>query len=561
MSTTTRELIDKLIRELEQKRKSREVLLDQLGVLDAEIDLIDKLIKPLDEKVFNIFEEEINPKVLPIKEAYDARIEANCKSKYKWENLGSTISFLEFGEFSTFKVVENEEVKSFTPYFGLKFFQKPMDREYGTKIKAEFIGSVEDGNTVIAVTDRQGIPKNIEIGNTITDSLDLPEIFSLGNLPKIVGFGTTSSVGILTTLIGGIEEDSNIFHHFGLGNIGLVSPGMVLSLPNILPDRTEVVSIGSGTWPIEYFDEDGELVSTTVPTTTLVLDKNSLDGTEESEFTVGILTNYPAIFLSTTTSSTKQGVNFKVLRIKDDIDEEFDFTSNPNAPLKIGIINENRYGIGNSAIIDNSGLPNITETWNPSSEYINPTLSEEECSLQIVERKGVIIKDITEKSRWDPELSDGEGACVINPEPEIGAGAEEYFIGNEQWPTFYGTEIGSEIGTLQYASPGTTVRVSGSFPDGELPSSLSYTSIPPGGFPDNCNSLDNAIETAEEDYEEAVSKYRPEAERYVKTSTILRKERENKQRYAWSILQSSAKLLEEIREGEVLLEELDKLDI
>jgi hypothetical protein len=406
MSTTTRELIDKFIRELEQKKKSREVLLDQLGILDAEIDLIDKLIKPLDEKVFNIFEQEIKPKVIPVKEAYDARIDANCRSKYKWEKTQGNI----FNEYTYFKVVENVEVKSFTPYYGLKFFQKPMDREYGTKIKAEFIGSVEDGNNVIAVTDRRGIPNNIDIGNTITDSLDLPEIFSLGNLPKIVGFGTTSSVGILTTLIGGIEENSNVFHHFGLGNIELVSPGMILSLPDILPDKTEVVSIGSGTWPIEYYDEDGELITTNLPSTTLILNKNSINSTEESEFSVGILTNYPAIFLSTTTSSTKQGVNFKVLRIKDDVDEEFDYTSNPNSPLKIGIITEGRFGIGNSSFIDNSGLPNKTETWDPSSTYINPTLSEEECSLQVVERKGIILKDITENSRWDSELADGEGA-------------------------------------------------------------------------------------------------------------------------------------------------------
>jgi hypothetical protein len=556
MSTITQELVDKLIRELEQKRKSRDVLLDQLGVLDAEIDLIDKLIKPLDEKIFNIFEDNINPKVLPVKEAYDARIAANCRSKIEWskEQLvdGTTI----------FKVVENLSVSSFTPYFGLKFFQKPMDREYGTKIKAEFIGSVEDGNTVIAVTDRMGVPKNIDIGNTITDSLDLPEIFSLGNLPKVIGFGTTSSIGIITTLIGGIEENSNIFHHFGLGDVGLVDIDMVLSLPDILPDKTKIVGIGTGTWPIEYFDETGTLSTRLINTNTLILDKNSLSAKDEDQFFVGILTNYPAIFLSTSSASTKQGVNFKVLRIRDGIDEEFDYTSSPNAPLKIGIINENRFGIGNSAIIDNSGFADKTETWNPSSTYINPILSEEECSLQVVERRGVVVKDITENSRWDPELADGEGACIINPEPEIGAGAEEYFVGDTRWPVFYtSSPSGGPQLSSNYASLGQTVLPLGEYSNDNLPANIGYVSVPPGGFSSNCDSLDEAIDVAVQDYENAVETYRPEAEKYSRTSTILRKERDKRQLYAWSILQSASKLLEEIKEGELLLEELDKLEL
>jgi len=554
-SNITRELISKVNNDLETKKDNRKNLLNQLGLLDAEIDLIDKLIRPIDKKIFEIFEEKINPKVLPVKQAYDARIDAKCRGKYKWEKVESEI----FSLYTTYKVVEDLSLKDFVPYYGIKYRQKPMDREYGSRIIAEFVGSVEDQNEVIAVTDRNKIPKNIQIGDIITDSLDSPEIFSVGDLPSVVGFGTTSSVGILTSIIGGIEEDSNIFYHFGLGDISSATIGSILSLTGILPDRTEVVGIGTGMWPIEYYDEFGELFTENIETSTLILNNAAISGTEESEFFVGILTEYLGIFLNKSASSTKQGINFKVLRIDENVTENFDYTSSPNNPLKIGIVSSTTFGVGNEVSIDSSGQPNITETWDPGSTYVDFVLNEVECGMQTVEKNGIIVKDITQKSRWDPNEADGVGACVINPEPRVGAGAEEYSIGDNKWPT-YVTSAG-DIVSSSYASPGQTIIASSSGVPGELPTNLGYASTPPGGFPGNCDSLDDDIEQAEKEYNDAVEKHLPKAQELLVTSALLRKEREKRQLYSWSILQATSKLSEEIEETKALLKELDKLDI
>jgi hypothetical protein len=545
-----KELADKIKRELEEKKSSRRVVLDQIAIVDGEISLIDKLIKKLDRKALE-FIDKINPTVKPVKDAYVARVSAGCKSDLDWEE-GATNSLLRFGvsvTTTTWKVVKNKSEERFVPYYGLKFYQKPVDRDYGSKVIGQFIGSVEDLKPVIAVTDPDGIPKKIEIGDIITDSLNAPEIFSLGNLPKVIGIGTTDSVGIVTSLIGGIESGSNIFYHFGAGSLVGVDIGMTLfdpvegsgvvgeeSITKIFPDKTLITGFSVEEYLIGYIDDDGILQETSIDVPAIILSKNALETLEEGEVNVGVTTNYPALFLSSNASSTRFNVNFTALRVDEDIDLDFDYTDNPNAPLKIGIVKNNSIGAGGSVFLDNSGFSTKNRSWDPNLTYDDTFLGEKSC------------KERTD-SKWDGEK------CIINPEPEVGAGSEIYYRGNEKWPTYSTRSSVEGPITIKYAKLGDTFRTTSTLSD-----SIGFANSPQGGFPSNCGSFNNAINQAEKVNEDAIKENAPEARKNVRMVQSLRKERENRQLYAWSLLQASSKLLEEISDGEQLVRQIDRFD-
>lgn len=545
-----RELIEKIKRDVEEKKTSRRTLLDQIAIVDGEISLIDELIKNLDRKALG-FINKINPTVKPVKDAYVDRVAAGCKSDLVWEE-GESISFFRLGGFvttKTYKVVKNPAERRVIPYYGIKFYQKPLDRDYGSTVVGTFIGSVEDMKPVIAVTDIDGLPPSIQVGDIITDSLNIPKIFSLGNLPKVTGIGETDSIGVVTSLIGGIEQGSNTFFHFGAGSLTNVEVGMVLSdtlvgsgvigeegQEKIFPDNTLITGFSTGQYPIEYFDEDGILQESTIDVSTINLSNTALNTLVEGEVSVGIITTYPALFLTTNASSTEYNIEFIALRVDENIDFGFDYESNPNAPLKIGTISGGNIGVGGSAFLDKSGLNNNSQTWDPNTSYLDTFISEDECRAR-------------SDGRWV-----GNG-CQINPEPRIGAGGEVYYRGNERWPT-YRTRSSQESPLItRYASLGTTVRISSA--DN---SSIGYANQPQGGFPSNCGNFDSTIQQREQVNSNAISQNEPPAESNIQMSAALRREREGRQLYAWSLLQASSKLLEEIRDGEELIRQIDQFE-
>ena len=81
-------------------------------------------------------------------------------------------------------------------------------------------------------------------------------------------------------------------------------------------------------------------------------------------------------------------VCFSVIRTEEDIDSNFDFTKSPLEPVTVGIV-ENNAGLGHKVEIVNNGDPKGPEQW-------------------MEQRK--------------------------DPEPNIGAGHVEYYIGNTSWP-------------------------------------------------------------------------------------------------------------------------------
>jgi hypothetical protein len=550
----SKDILDDLKNQLRSKREQREVILDQLQLIDVLIDKYDVIISNVDKDALK-FTDPINKSANEVKAAYDARISAGCRSNLKWVEISRSRVFVPSGgggggftDTVLYEVQENLETAAFKPYDGIKYYQKPSNRDYGSLLVGKFNGNVIQNSNVVAVaiTDQSTVNPllGIVIGDTITDNLDNPTIFNIGELPEVTGFGTTDSIGIVTTLTGGIFTGGVTFFNFGAGSLEDVETGMLLldtgafsgsgNYEPTLQDGTTIVGFGTGEFPVEFINDIGELEISLVPCNTVTIDKPALRDLEEGEFVVGIVTNFPAIFLSTVSNLNETNAEFLAIRTanRDNIDADFDITLNPNSPLKIGSIGPGNLGVGSSAYYDFSGRPSATQEWRPEDD------------------RDEIRTGKNNKKLLVPEVR----------EPEIGAGQAPYNTGTLQWPTtsiFGGFGYGGfgGIGTgINYAPLGKKLRTSiGAF-------SISYASSPPGGFPGNCGALDAAISQAESNYSEIVPKNRPEAQKLVAQTAILRTERDKKEKMAWSLLQASSSLRKDIADLRVAISELEGVD-
>lgn len=544
--STSEDILKELKEELESKKKQRLGVLDQLALVDTEIDKYTSIITNMDGASLPYFN-TINTSITAVKTAYDNRINANCRSKLKWDKVDERTQIVYSGagdgaSFSnvtiyTYECKLNENQYDFVGYHGMKVYQRPINRDYGATIIGEFDGTISAGSSILGVTNG-AIPSAIQVNDTITDSLTSPSVFTTGDLPEVVGFGSTSLVGFVTTLVGGISTGSNIFSHFGAGSLTGVTTGMLfsytggLTTDTVLTYPTTIVGFGTTTQEFQYYDSTGILTTGYLQTNSLILSSSAVNGVEEGEFTVGIITNYPAIFLSTSALANAENETFTALRINSDIDAGFDYKANPNEPLTISNMGSASAGYGGSAYYTESGDPSTTRTYNPSSTYLDP------------------VKD-----------------KIVNPEPAVGAGRADYYIGNTQWPTkITAVQTVGPFGITtsyvsSYAKQGD--RVVTSIPLGSPGSAVGYAATGPGGVDPNgstCQALSQAITTATGTKDTTISQNKPSAEGLVNNSAALREKRDEKQLYAWSLLQAAASLREQIAKLEEQISSIENFD-
>jgi hypothetical protein len=557
------EIVEEYKIEIARKKQQLNNLLDQLSLIDLKLDKYDGIIGPIDQSTLPL-SDEVNGTVESVKAAYEARIAAGCRTDLKWVLVETTTQLIDEGgaptarEVQTWEVQKNSDTYDFKPKVGLKYYKKPLDRDYGSTLVAEFYANISAGSTIIAITNDEGnptiTPSEIRIGDTISDDIDNPIIFSLGNLPEVVGFGTTTSVGLVTTLVGGISTGSNVFNQFGSGSLVGVETGMALvhlgvgtDLP-VLPPFTTITGFGTASQTIEYYDGNGVLQTSLLTTNTLILSANATDYIEEGEFVVGILTDYSAVFLSTEASRAGLTTDLVALRVDSSIYKGFDYTKSPNSPIKIGIINASNVGTGGSVYFDESGIVNEFDKYKPGKTYVDGT--KENRNDCLYKSDGTLRPDTV----WNPKTRE----CIRNVEPEVGAGREDYYIGTTQWPTITSSNGGDPpVFTTSYASEGTRVTIAST-----ATGVINYASGPPpsGVFPGNCSTFDAAIDTALDTYTDTRERVVPDIQSKASMGQTLRKQREKLQRYAWSILQSASKLDEEITELESVISDITNFD-
>ena len=589
--------IEIIVKDLEKKIKEqnnqREQLLDQLQLEDIKIDQYDRLIIEIDEQVPPLLE-PINTQINAVKAAYDARIAANCANSLKWvpiawgeDDDGDQLITYECQRNALQTVKRQERIDGsieiirtgvtdpgtiVTGYYAYKFYRKPLNRDYGANLIDVFTGSISTGSTIVEVEqtefdDSAGTDGfNFQIGDEITDSIENPTVFQLGNLPEIVGIGSTATFsGITTTIQGNISVGSTVLSLVGFGtvDIGFTSDNVIERLnagrfsstaadfgakvgsgigkTGILPIDTKVIALGTGSTSYEYYDATfnsgvGSIRTKTENVMTLVLSSAAIGSTSLGSFNVGVVSFTPSLILSDTASAGGSDIQFSIIRPAKDPDRDFDFEKNPLDPVTIGLINTTNAGLGHTSLIVNNAEPTRSISWHQVRNYSH-------------------------------RQSNGE-IREFDPEPPQGGGRAVYHSGNQAWPIVV-TDDGDGGSDERYAYEGEKIIVSAtgtnsviiSDPDdddgvGPGPSqNLGTTSVSPG-ITGNCTTLANNITAAEAALVTIRNQNLPKANRLVAQSRALRELRDDMELDAYGLLQAAAATRKEIDRLTVLLNEL-----
>lgn len=338
------DIISDLNEKKQQSYEGIEFLQKNILVKDANKEKYDAAIVSIDADLF-VEVENVNDKLQDVKDAYQARITAGCRTDVFWRvtgistspttyylvatklslvgystaGIGSTngvglatdgsVTFLDSsGGITTYpsRSLFGFEEKNL---YGLKYYDEPSQRDIGDTFVTSFIGTISIGSSILTVMSPIGYGVTIGVDPGQFVSASKTGIFPL-DYGEVVGIGTAlSDLSVLS----------------GVGNT--VGVGTTTQLVSTLILDT-VVSAGASA-P----EQDGSYVTFTV-----------------FQSPAGIGTTAISYF-------------------------RIPFTSNPFSPQTLGIMDSTQYGIGKSIVYDNSGFnPNI-QSWRP--EFARPEINEE----------------------------------------------------------------------------------------------------------------------------------------------------------------------------------------
>ena len=501
--------------ELDYKITEVQMLKDQLTLMDVRIDRYDTIIGNIDKQIIPLID-EINVAISSVKTAYDARISAGCKSDLYWE-LTSTKSYI--GNLPIEEIVytckKNPSVRIDEGFYGAKYYRRPHNQDYGSNIVREFLGTIGSGTTTLAVFGVNET-QNLLVGDTIVDNIDNPVVFSSVNLPKIVGFGTTSIAGVTTDFGGYVSSGSTIIANIGIGTTIGINIGDSISLTGILTTGTKVVGFGTTTITVNnvWNPGTGTFISTSAITNSLIISISAV-GTGTGTFKVGPLVTYPALILDKSAQTNASNVNFTNIRSTQTDSTTFDYSNNPIDPVTVGILNSNTLGLGHKLVRINNGSP------------IGPFQWQEVMTAQFADKS-------------DSQLNKSEIYLrTTYPEPACGASYARYYPGNNLWPVIYTNSYtggGSFISsTSAYVSEGTTVAIG--YGNTSL-YTIGYANVssinPSAGV---CNPLDAAITTAEANRDTIIANNLPKIDYLINASNPLREMRNTMETRAFAMLQ------------------------
>jgi hypothetical protein len=526
----SKNIIESLKDEKQQKIAQREGTNDILLLTDVTIDGYDQLIVNMDKPLPGLIQ-EINTRITAVKDAYDIRIQDQCLSNLIWVLTGTVTRRTTYTKGSpgtnvTYQYWQAQRDPSQyrqINYYGAKYYKRPHNRDYGANIVKEISdGSVGIGSTFIIVFDTSATAlSNIQIGDTITDSLENPTIFQIGNLPEVVGFGSEGIVGFSTTFGADISIGSTILKHTGVGIVTVgISTGDLIIRAGVTTADTVVVGFGTADTEIEILDDEGEVGIVTATVDTIILSQPAIASTTLGSFGVGIVTFYPTIFISTTSPSGGTNERFIVIRSDSSIDEIFDYTTNGSDPVEIGLIkNNSKVGYGHSLRIINNGAPDIVAQWRE----------------------------------------------VIDPEPAVGAGFAPYYIGAASWPV---VRIANRLDlsgpitsyTETYAVEGQTVVIGIGLTTPQPVVAYASTKPPGAASTATCNTYNSNITSAEAAMNATLATNVPKLNYYANASDALRDVRDTKENLAWSMKRGNGFLTEEINKLTTQIAALEAID-
>ena len=506
-------LIAKRLREQRKQVKDETVVLnEQLALVDVIIDEYDDLIIKLDNKIQPLLP-PINYQIDQVQKAYLDRISHGCRSDLTWqlqEEKEMNIYNNPKQQVKVYQVVKDPSTFRFLGYYGPKYYKFPKNREYGSNV-VETIDDAdanvnskilhifdEDAETLTGFTT--GRLSGIKTGDFITDSLSNPYIFQAGAGTSITGFGLTDYAKYNYAVSGFCTSgDNKIYGDQRIGFITDFSIGdEVYGAPDrsgagIIPNGTTITGFGTAVGIVTFVNDAGITTGVEVTLDFATLSNsitNNISKDIGTSFYVGVVSSYYYADLSAAPNATGISSSFIIIRPGDVSNIEFESTKNPIDPVEIGIARGANIGKGHRLELINNGDPDITAQWRE------------------------IIED---------------------PEPAVGAGRVEYYIGTTQWPTISRRDSDGDV-TTTHATLGQRVIVG---VGATIGAGIGYTGNPPGGnIPSDCGTYDTAIIDAETELQNLIIASTPKINHYINGADSLRQLRDEDETKAWGYLQA-----------------------
>ena len=506
-------LIAKRLREQRKQVKDETVVLnEQLALTDVIIDEYDDLIIKLDNKIQPLLP-PINYQIDQVQKAYLDRISHGCRSDLTWqlqEEKEMNIYNNPKQQVKVYQVVKDPSTFQFLGYFGPKYYKYPKNREYGSNV-VETINDADAnvGSKILPIFDADaetltgfttGRLSGIKTGDFITDSLSYPYIFQAGAGTSITGFGLTDYAKYNYAVSGFCTSGDNKI--YGDQRIGFITDFSIGDEVYGAPDRsgngiiaagTTIIGFGTAVGIVTFVNDAGITTGVEVTLDFATLSNaitNNVNKDIGTSFYVGVVSSYYYADLSAAPNATGISSSFIIIRPGDLTDIEFESTKNPIDPVEIGIARGANIGKGHRLELINNGDPDITAQWRE------------------------IIED---------------------PEPAVGAGRVEYYIGTTQWPTISRRDSDGDV-TTTHATLGQRVIVG---VGATIGAGIGYTGNPPGGnIPSDCGTYDTAIIDAETELQNLIIANRPKINHYINGADSLRQLRDDDETKAWGYLQA-----------------------
>ena len=501
-------LIAKRLREQRKQVKDETVVLnEQLALVDVVIDEYDDLIIKLDNKIPPLIA-PINAQINAVQQAYLNRISHGCRSDLAWVQVGTTE--LDDDEAVVYEVQKDPATFRFLGYYGPKYYKYPKNREYGSNV-VETINDADAnvGSKILPIFDADaetltgfttGRLSGIKTGDFITDSLSYPYIFQAGAGTSITGFGITNYAKYNYAVSGFCTSgDNKIYGDKKIGFITDFSIGdEVYGAPDrsgagIVPNGTTITGFGTAVGIVTFVNDAGITTGVAVTLDFATLSNaitNNISKDIGTSFYVGVVSSYYYADLSAAPNATGISSSFIIIRPGDLTDIEFESTKNPIDPVEIGIARDANIGKGHRLELINNGDPDITAQWRE------------------------IIED---------------------PEPAVGAGRVEYYVGSFNWPLIVNRDDDGDVDE-NYASLGQRVIVGVGATSG---AGIGYANVPPSGsIPGDCGTYDSAIIEAETELQNLTIAATPKINHYINGADSLRQLRDDDETKAWGYLQA-----------------------
>ena len=549
MTVDPQDIAKRLREAREQTKTESTALTEQLALIDVVIDEYDEVINKIDNKIQPLLP-PINQKITAVQQAYLARISHGCRSDLVWSQVDSGTMNI-YGnnnqEVKVYQVIKDPSTFRFLGYYGAKFYKFPKNRDYGSNV-VEIINTADAnlGSTALIIKDENaaelvglttfintsgetvtvaGANAGIQTGDFITDDLDTPSIFLAGAGTSVTGLGITQYAaynypvsGFCTTSDNKIYADQKIgiITNFNIGDE--VYGDEFKSGAGIVATGTTITGFGTAVGIVSFINDAGITTGTEVVLDFISLSNaviSSIASTIGHTFHVGMVSSYYFANLSAEPSAPGINSSFIVIR-QDSEDIVFDSSKNPIDPVEIGIAQGNNIGRGHKLELINNGDPNIIANWH---EVRN------------------------------------------DPEPLVGAGRVEYYVGTTQWPTISRRDADGDV-TTTHATLGQRIIVGVGATVG---AGVGYTGNPPGGnIPSDCGTYDSAIATAEDEMNSIIQQNTPIINHYINGADSMRQVRDEDETTAWGLMQglgfNSNKASRQLGQAE-LIEDFDWEDI